>query len=857
VAFTGIERVDVLPVDPVTDGYGSDGLGRLLVIFADPLEANDSRRVATDVAIALRTDVLPSIDPVSAANPSGSGADLPADEDWYKFVAPKTGTFRFQPKFQAIGTLANGRPGLPGDGRLRIEVYDAAGTLIPRAAGEGVELQTIGVEDGQTYYLRVRGATVEAVNVYSLDVVDVDVFGPQVTSVYITSQPNFNLFANKETDGAHLVPTPLVYSLTITVRDDVWRRPGFLYPALDATLAQTPGYYRLVGDSNGVIVINATQVEVHNDPVTVGSVPTATITLHFDEPLPDDRYTLTLLDSLADPAGNQLDGESNAAEPNGAPQFPTGDSIAGGDFVARFTIDSRPEIGVWAAGSVYVDSNGNFEYDPANTDSVNRDYTYVLGYTSDQVFAGNFAAAGQNADGFDKLAVYGKVGNQFRWAIDTDNDGVSNLIQTDPAAIKGMPVAGNFDGNADNGDEVGLFDGKTWYLDRDHTFTVNSAGDLKVVNGQKGYAVVGDFDGDSKPDLAAYLNGVFSFDFAANGYGTIDTTLSMGYMSFIGARTRPTVTDMDRDGITDIGLWVPDRSAANPDQLGEWYWLISNDLGQTKRQSLQLLNDPDPVKRGQASVATLNATLNHPFTLLPPSEDVFARFGNQFSAPVVGNFDPPVSPSSGAAGAVTVNLVGTRGKDRFSFAVGSTPSTWTVTVNGVAQTLVGSSIQVTFNGVSGSDAVTLLGGAGDDTASFAPNRGTLTGPGYRVSVSNVASITLDAGGGSNTASLLGSSGRDTLSVNSAQATLSGRGFTNCVRSFTILSTDGGGGTDAATVYDAELVGPLDADLIGGPPSPYNQVAWLDNYDSIRRKSQRASRMNQAIAAVDRVFAAYW
>ena len=51
-----------------------------------------------------------------------------------------------------------------------------------------------------------------------------------------------------------------------------------------------------------------------------------------------------------DPAGNQLDGESNAAEPNGAPMFPSGNGVPGGNFVGRFTVDSRPEIGVWSNG---------------------------------------------------------------------------------------------------------------------------------------------------------------------------------------------------------------------------------------------------------------------------------------------------------------------------------------------------------------------------------------------------------------------------------------------------------------------------------------------------------------------------
>src|SRR5690606_29712811 len=110
-------------------------------------------------------------------------------------------------------------------------------------------------------------------------------------------------------------------------------------------------------------------------------------------PLPDDRYTLTLGDSVIDPVGNALDGETDAAEPIGNPQFPSGDSIPGTDFVARFTIDSRPEVATWAQGVVYVDINGNFVWDPEGQDNdhVNRDFVYNFAEVTDAYFAGNFS----------------------------------------------------------------------------------------------------------------------------------------------------------------------------------------------------------------------------------------------------------------------------------------------------------------------------------------------------------------------------------------------------------------------------------------------------------------------------------
>ena len=46
---------------------------------------------------------------------------------------------------------------------------------------------------------------------------------------------------------------------------------------------------------------------------------------------------------------------------------------------------------------------------------------------------------------------------------------------------------------------------------------------------------------------------------------------------FIGVRERPVAADMDQDGIDDIGLWVPDRAGATPEETAEWYFLISDD----------------------------------------------------------------------------------------------------------------------------------------------------------------------------------------------------------------------------------------------------------------------------------------
>ena len=241
-----------------------------------------------------------------------------------------------------------------------------------------------------SYFLLVDGV-LDGVNVYDLLVSEVDLVGATVNDVSITGSL-YDLFDPKPSvDG----PTPLITSLTISLEDTPPRAPGDLYAALDQTVANNPGHYLLVGDHNGVIPI-ASVIVINAAPI-VGSTATATIELQFDRPLPDDRFTLTLFDSILDPAGNELDGESNAIEPVGMPLFPSGDGVAGGDFVARFTVDSRPEIGAYAGLTVSTDTNGNFFFDANNADATNRDLTFEFGSTSDQRFLGQFVLNGNNA----------------------------------------------------------------------------------------------------------------------------------------------------------------------------------------------------------------------------------------------------------------------------------------------------------------------------------------------------------------------------------------------------------------------------------------------------------------------------
>ncbi|HUQ71761.1 MAG TPA: dockerin type I domain-containing protein, partial [Planctomycetaceae bacterium] len=130
---------------------------------------------------------------------------------------------------------------------------------------------------------------------------------------------------------------------------------------------------------------------------------------------------------------------------------------------------------------------------------------------------------------------------------------------------------------------------------------------------------VGDFDGDGKDDLGAYKAGVFAFDLAANGLtGNAEATIAFG---FFGPFEQPVAADMNRDGIDDVGLFLPERNGPPPGETGEWFWLVST---------------------GTPAAGTV-ATLNHAFKPVPFGNDRFFQFGDELSKPIVGNFDPPVT----------------------------------------------------------------------------------------------------------------------------------------------------------------------------------------------------------------------
>lgn len=490
--------------------------------------------------------------------------------------------------------------------------------------------------------------------------------------------------------------------------------------------------------------------------------------------------------------------------------FPSGDGVPGGDFVARFTIDSRPEVATYAAGSAWVDTNGNGVFDPTNADRTNRDIVYTFGFTSDDLFVGNFAAGVEaRADGFDKLAAYGKAGGQFRWLIDVNNDGVPDLNVPEPAQINGLPVAGRFDGNNQNGDEVGLYsagttNGSTWYFDTNHDFKV----DTSLKSQLHGVPFVGDFDGDGYDDLATWQDDTFQFDLANGALrgwdGIVDASVTFRF-GFIGVRERPVAADLDQDGYDDIGLWVPDRSGVAPIESGEWYILVSNGTTLFNR----IVNDPD------LGVPTIY------FKPEPFGPDQFVQFGDAYAMPLLGNFDPPVAGTTASDPAV-FEITGTGADDVFEFQASADGRIGSVVLNGVVQTIPAGVTSIVFDGGGGYDTASLRGSSGDEVFIASPGSATLSGAGFSVTTRDTEVNHGYGMGGNDEATLYDTVGNDKFKAKPAEdyAKMYGGSYMNRAKFFsTVVGIFSEGNDDYARIWDSAAddvltASPTEAHLVG-------------------------------------------
>ena len=174
-----------------------------------------------------------------------------------------------------------------------------------------------------------------------------------------------------------------------------------------------------------------------------------------------------------------------------------------------------------------------------------------------------------------------------------------------------------------------------------------------------------------------------------------------------------------------------------------------------------------------------------------------------------------------------MNLLGTPGNDTFSFSPGAAADTWIISLDGVTQTVVGSSVQVTFNGLGGTDTAVVHGSGSGQQAALRPQSADISGADYSVHVV-AESITVDAGsGGSGQVTFSGVAGKTdyfTATQTSAIMSNSSSGkwttYYNCAKNFTtVVANSAPGGQDRASLY-------------GTPTSVFNAYATYAQFGRI-------------------------
>ena len=120
------------------------------------------------------------------------------------------------------------------------------------------------------------------------------------------------------------------------------------------------------------------------------------------------------------------------------------------------------------------------------------------------------------------------------------NQGIAAAFSS-TARAAAISVAGNFDRNSNNGDEIGLYYSGTWFLDTNHDYILD-----KVFTGNLvGTPIVGDFDGNGFDDLAVFNNNQFFFDLSFNPLADTTTKTPQLFGAFPACwivRWRPTWT---------------------------------------------------------------------------------------------------------------------------------------------------------------------------------------------------------------------------------------------------------------------------------------------------------------------------
>lgn len=666
-----------------------------------------------------------------------------------------------------------------------------------------------------------------------------DTNGPRITAVtyHATGQ---NVFATVPSGPqSNVTQIDIEFTDFVSRPDDPTPFYGTYAPAqstaknsaVNQVLADVAANYQLVGRSGGNIPISS--VSFTDITPASGTVPRygkSLVTLTFTQPLASDTYTLSVFDSITNDAGDALDGEALPAA-NG--YLPSGNGFPGGTFSGNFVLQTGASLSVQLTAGMQF---GNLSGASTATTMVAPFYK-----ASDAVFAGNFPAANGAANGFSKVAAYGLDKGQYRFLIQDEATGAITRVVS-PVQVPGMPVAGEFDGNGADGDEIGIFTGSTWYLLSNDRTSVRQVVPWKA---QSGLPVVGHFSPaqvgnvDALSDLATWSNpnstgiGTLTISFGTSGYASYSQQPIA--LSFPGARSRPVAVDLDGDKIDDIGLWVPDIGGTPTTQKpGDWYFLPSAGLTLLQHDgppaigyntvhfqwgssvgmpltgtfasttttgvfpALTAVTNVAPVFRANVSPAVkpsvtlfaspLRAAIKPivalakvvaPVNVVAPVKVAPKPAPVKKGAPVQ---PPTVKTAPAAPTPATMSFAGSAANDTFQLVANSSLNTWTLYVNGVTKTIGSTTSTLNLDGLLGSNTLIITGTGKGEDAELWPDRAVFKSGNLTVMASHVTNVTVN-GSGTDQVGFHDAPGANSFVAKAGLAQLTGKGYSLTARGF--------------------------------------------------------------------------
>ena len=225
----------------------------------------------------------------------------------------------------------------------------------------------------------------------------------------------------------------------------------------------------------------------------------------------------------------------------------------------------RTKIGIFRAGSWYMDSNGNDALDPCGID---RCFPVFGGIAEDIPLAGDWLGSGSFQPGIYRMG---------SWYFDRNGngtwDGCDGGADADlcfPAFggyPEDIPIVGDWTGSGTT--KIGIYRRGAWYLDRNGNGTwdgCDGGADADLCFPAFGgypedIPIVGDWTGSGTTKIGIYRRGAWYLD--RNGNGTWDgCTLDICYPSFGGiSQDIPVAGDWDGTGAFGIGIY----------RQGQWY----------------------------------------------------------------------------------------------------------------------------------------------------------------------------------------------------------------------------------------------------------------------------------------------